>query len=247
MAKQNGIVFFEGTLGGINFYYRKGVPTARRAGGGFNGKAIKHSPNMVRVRESNSEFAGCSRLNKHFKQALVPFLAGFKDGSLHSRLMQLFLGIKALDTVSERGARTVANGYATGAGKALFSDFVVTPKRPRLFTGVYAFDWTSLQFSVTQFRDATTDFPEGADYMEVLVGVVRFDFETYNFNVSLAAPLVIERDFSGDAFSVSVDSLPAGDGDLFAVTRVAFYQWVNGKGYILPGATGFGIGLFVEP
>ena len=51
MAKQKGVVFFEGTLGGINFYYRKGVPTARAAGGGFNRRAIKTSPRMVRVRD----------------------------------------------------------------------------------------------------------------------------------------------------------------------------------------------------
>ena len=72
MAKQKGVVFFEGTIGGINFYYRKGVPTARASGGGFNKRAIKNSPKMVRVREQNSEFANCSKVNKAFKNAIRP-------------------------------------------------------------------------------------------------------------------------------------------------------------------------------
>lgn len=244
MAKQSGIVFFEGTLGGINFYYRKGVPTARRAGGGFNRAAIKHGKHMERVRESNSEFAMCSQVNKHFKQALVPFLAGHKDGTLHSRLMGVFLGIKDLDTVHKRGQRTVAVGYGTVQGKRLLMDFDVTPERPRLLDCDYGFDWDSLEFDVSGYGVGAAKFPKGADYMEVLVGVVRFDFDLKVFERVMAAPLVIDRDFDGDSFAVTVSELPEGQGELIAVARVAFYQRVNGKGYLLPGGAGFGVAMF---
>lgn len=245
MAKQSGIVFFEGTLGGINFYYRKGVPTARRAGGGFNRKAIKTSATMVRVRESNNEFAGCAKVNRYFKQALAPFLAGHKDGTLHSRLMRLFLGLKDLDGISKRGKRSVALGFATSKGKRLWETFAVTPERPVLFNCAYGFDFEALEFKVRDYSVGAAQFVEGADYMEVLVGLVRFDFETHAFTQVLAAPLVVERDFDGTAFSVGVDGLPEGDGALFAVVRVAFYQMVNGEGYLLPGGAGFGVGVFV--
>lgn len=244
MANQSGIVFFEGTLGGINFYYRKGVPTARRAGGGFNRKAIKTGKNMVRVRESNSEFANCSQVNKYFKQALVPFLAGHKDGTLHSRLMRTFLSIKDLDAVHKRGQRTVATGYGTEQGARLLKDFDVTPERQRLLGCDYGFDWDTLEFNVNNYNLSAGHFPKGADYMEVLVGVVRFDFDTKVFERVLAAPLAVYRGFDGDAFSVAVSGLPEGQGELIAVVRVAFYQLVNGKGYLLPGGTGFGVGLF---
>ncbi len=245
MAKQSGIVFFEGTLGGINFYYRKGVPTARRAGGGFSRKAIKTSSTMVRVRESNSEFAGCAKVNRYFKQALAPFLGGHKDGSLHSRLMGLFLGIKDLDGISKRGKRSVVLGFATERGRQLLETFAVTPERPALLKCTYGFDFDVLEFRVRDYSAGAAQFPEGADYMEVLVGLVRFDFETHAFAQVLAAPLVVERDFDGTAFSVGVDGLPEGDGALIAVVRVAFYQMVNGEGYLLPGGAGFGVGLFV--
>ena len=241
MAKQRGIVFFEGTLGGINFYYRKGVPIARTAGGGFNAKAIKHSPNMVRVRENNSEFALCSQANKTFKQAIRPFMIGYKDGTLHSRLMQLFLSIKDSDIISERGKRNVNLGMASDKGKQFLKDFVFTPKRRSLLPCSYGFDWDTLTFKATGFQVPLAGFPEEASYMEVLLGVVRFDFETNTYVQVIEAPLVIERDFSGNEFSVSVAALPSGTGTLFAMVRVAFYQTVNGEGYLLPGGNAFGM------
>lgn len=143
MAKQRGIVFFEGTLGGINFYYRKGVPTARTAGGGFTRTAIEKGANMVRVRENNSEFSGSSKVNKTFKHAISPFLIGYTDGTLHSRLMQLFLKLKDLDAVSKRGERQVSHGIGTTYGKQLLKEFVFTPKRSRLLDCDYGFDCTS--------------------------------------------------------------------------------------------------------
>ncbi|WP_417876005.1 hypothetical protein [Winogradskyella sediminis] len=244
MAKQRGIVFFEGTLGGINFYYRKGVPTARRAGGGFNAKAIKTSASMVRVRESNSEFALCSKVNKHFKQAFAVFLVGYKDGTLHSRLMRLFLQLKDLDPSSERGKRKVGLGFNTADGKQLFSSFNVTPERIPFLQCDYGFDFNRLTFNVSNYTVNSGHFPEGSDYMEMVVGLVRFNFNSLEYSQVIANPLIVERDFDGTAFSVSVGAVPEGEGVLIAAVRIAFYQTVNGKGYMLSG--GFGVRCFTN-
>ena len=241
MAKQRGIVFFEGTMGGINFYYRKGVPTARAAGGGFSKKAIKTSAKMVRVRENNSEFSGCSLVNKVFKQSIKLFLIGYTDGTLHSRLMQLFLKIKDLDLVSERGDRHVLQGLQSLMGEQLFRDFMFTPKRSALLPCTYGFDWDTLTFNVAGFNVNQAGFPAEATYMELLLGVVRYDFTTDVYTQVIESPLVIGRDFVGDGFSISVLELPAGTGVLYAVARVAYFQEVNGKGYILPGGGAFGL------
>lgn len=241
MAKQRGIVFFEGTMGGINFYYRKGVPTAREAGGGFTREAIKTGDHMVRVRENNTEFSGCSQVNKFFKHAIRPFMLGYKDGTLHSRLMQLFLKIKNLDQVSKRGARRVALGMTTDTGKQLLKGFVFTPKRPNLFPCSCTFDWDSLTLNVSGFQAHPGYFPKEATYMEVLLGVVRFDFETKSYTQVIEAPLIIELDSLGDAFSMSVSALPSGTGTVFAIAGVSFYQMVNGEGYLLSGGHAFGL------
>ena len=245
MAKQRGVIFIEGTLGGINFYYRKGVPTARIAGGGFTRKAIKTSPNMVRVRESNSEFASCSQVNKFFKQSIKPFLIGYKDGTLHSRLMQLFLKIKDCDSVSVRGKRKVAVGITTEQGKQLFKDFVLTPKRSSLLNCSYEFDWDTLTFRVSGFSADVAGFSKEATYMEVLVGLIRFDFETNTYTQVVETPLIVARDFSSDVFSVDVSGLPSGEGILFAIARVSFYQDVNGARYLLSGNGAFGVEVFI--
>ena len=80
MARQKGIIQLEGTLGDINFYFRKGKPVARKAGGGFNAKNIKTSATMVRVRENNTEFGNSSKVKKVFKLSLHPFLNAYKEG-----------------------------------------------------------------------------------------------------------------------------------------------------------------------
>lgn len=241
MAKQKGIVFLEGTIGGVNFYYREGVPTARVAGGGFTKEAIKYGSNMVRVRESNNEFGMCAVVNKTFKQAIRPFLLGYKDGSLHSRLMQLFLKIKDCDVVSARGERRVFLGLSDAVGKAIMKAFVFTPKRAMLLSCSYGFDWDGLLFSASGFNINEVVFPLKADYMEVVFGVLRFDFETLSYTRVIAAPLLIGRDYTGDGFDILIDELPGGTGILFGMLRVAFYQEVNGVRYLLSGANNFGV------
>lgn len=241
MAKQKGIVFLEGTIGGVNFYYREGVPTARAAGGGFTKQAIKHGSNMVRVRESNNEFGMCAVVNKTFKQAIRPFLLGYKDGTLHSRLMQLFLKIKDCDMISERGKRCVFLGLSDTAGKAIMESFVFTPKRAMLLSCSYGFDWDGLLFSASGFDINEVVFPLKADYMEVVFGVICFDFETLSYTRVIASPLLIGRDYTGDGFNILLDELPGGTGVLFGMLRVAFYQEVNGERYLLSGANNFGV------
>jgi len=241
MAKQKGIVFLEGTIGGVNFYYREGVPTARAAGGGFTKQAIKHGSNMVRVRESNNEFGMCAVVNKTFKQAIRPFLLGYKDGTLHSRLMQLFLKIKDCDMISERGKRCVFLGLSDAAGKAIMQSFVFTPKRAMLLSCSYGFDWDGLLFSASGFNINEVVFPLKADYMEVVFGVICFDFETLSYTRVIASPLLIGRDYTGDGFNILLDELPGGTGVLFGMLRVAFYQEVNGERYLLSGANNFGV------
>lgn len=241
MAQQKGIVKFTGTLGGINFYYRKGVPIARMAGGGFTRQAIKTSPNMKRVREQNSEFAHCSRVNKIFKQALQTLLVDYTDGTLHSRLMRLFLQIKDMDGVSARGARSVWEGIQSTHGPSILQDFVFTPKRPLLLPCSYVFDWSGLSFSTHGFSVDAVDFPKGADFFELQLGLVRFDFEALSYTQEISAPLQITKGYTGGELTLSIPALPGGTGLPIALVRLAFYQELYGKRYVISGDGGFGL------
>lgn len=127
MAKVKGIVTLVGTIDGVNFYLRKGVPTARSAGGGFTAKNIKTKASMASVRRNNSEFGEVVKVNKLIKTSLYSVLLKHKEGTLHARMMSVLLQIKKLDLTSTWGERTVWNGLKLTEGKQLFLDFEFMP------------------------------------------------------------------------------------------------------------------------
>jgi hypothetical protein len=234
MATQKGLVLLEGTIGGINFYYRKGKAVARKAGGGFNGKAIKTKPSMIRVRENNSEFGHCSRVKKEIRMALFPFLMNYKDGTLHGRMMQLFQGIKNCDTFSERGKRTVGKGILSPEGQKLFRDFRFTPN---CFVGSVmpmkaSYDAISCVYSVTDFDIKAVRFPEGATHLELQFGVLGSDFDNV-YRLFMAPVLVFEKGIEVDGFSMVPESLPEVGLHRFAFVGVTFYQEVNGVRFLV--------------
>lgn len=241
MAKQIGAVAVRGTRDGVNYYFREGEPLARMAGGGFTREGILKGRNMERVRESYTEFAGCSKVNRAFKTALKPFLSGYRDGTLHTRLMQLFLKIKDADHHSERGKRSVCHGISSPEGKALLKDFVFTPQRPALFPCAYLFDKETLSFSVQGFNVHQAGFPPAASGMQVTVGMVRLDFESFACQQVISDPVVIGRESPDDSFEIALGELPEGSGVLIAVARVVFHEVVEGERRIMTGENGLGI------
>jgi hypothetical protein len=219
----------------INFYFRKGKPFARKAGGGFNGETIKKSPTMVRVRENYSEFGNCSRVKSRLKASLHPFLYQYTEGELHGRMMQLMQQIKACDTVSERGKRTVGIGIGTPMGERLFRKFVFTPKRSisKTLMGSSSFDWDTYSYTLSRFAIKNVRFVRSATHVEVSLGVLCFDFETLDSKLFMGTPLLIGRDFDSSIFSLCPKDLPVGGGKQFAFVGLRFYQEVNGVRYLL--------------
>jgi len=196
MAIQKGILPIVGTLGGVNFYYRKGKAVARKAGGGFNGKAIKTKPSMERVRENNSEFGNCSKVKSAFRHALAPFLEHYNDGTLHGRMMHLFQEIKKLDSISARGSRTVANGILTPEGRELFRHFKFTPacvienKVPMKSS----YTAETCEYRVENFSIHAVNFPKGATHLELKFGVLGVDFEAKKYEMFMAVPLLLAKE-----------------------------------------------------
>lgn len=245
MAKQTGIIKLEGTLGGINFYTRKGKPVARKAGGGFTKESIKNSPTMERVRENNTEFGDCSKVKKCLKASLHPFLYQYKEGELHARMMQVFQQIKMCDTISVRGKRNVGIGIATPMGELLFQKFVYTPKRSvsKTLMGSGSLDWDSFSYSIRRFAIKNVRFARSATHFEVSFGVLCFDFNTLDYALFMGTPLLIGRDFEATSFSLSPTNLPVGTGSQLAFVGLKFYQEVNGVLYLLQNENAIGLEL----
>lgn len=235
MAIQKGALPLSGTIGGINFYFRKGKPVARAAGGGFNRQAIKTKASMVRVRENNSEFGHCSQVKKLFRVALFPFLMHYKDVTLHGRMMRLFQEIKNLDAVSGRGLRKVGNGMATAQGLALLRDFEFTPKcDPKTVVPMNgSYDADSCVYSVTGFDIRQVRFPKAATHLQLQFGVLGVDFEGAIYKLFMAEPLLFEKGSAVNSFSLSPVVLPNTGLQRFAFLGVTFYQELNGEKYVL--------------
>ena len=230
MARQKGIITLEGTLGGINFYIRKGEATSRKGRGGFNSKAIKKDPNMVRVRENASEFGRVSRAKKLVRLGLHPFLKDLADVSLHGRMMTLFQQIKVLDGVSERGQRTFENGLATAEGRTLLLHFAITAQKvSTMLPGDGHFDSITHKYRLTNFKPAALRLPKGANGLQLCLGVLQADFADDTSTFYRSEPVYVAATFVDNTVTLVPTSLPTEAGLRIAVLQLRYYQEVNGR------------------
>lgn len=243
MARQTGLFKIVGTLGDINFYITKGVGYARKAGGGFNGEAIKTKPSMQRVRENASEFGHCSRVKKQFRLALLPFLNGYKDSKLHARMMTLFTSIKSLDSVSLRGERRVNLGLQTAKGKRLLTHFAFTPYHGML-DGLQqhtAFDWSTQTLSVTNFSPKLYKAPKAATHVGISLGVLDFDFERLNSGLEVSATKFLEIGAEGTSFELTPSAVIVPEHTGLVVLGLRFYEVIEDEVYAVGRMIGVGI------
>jgi hypothetical protein len=239
MAKQTGIIPLVGTLDGINFYMRKGKPVARKAGGGFNGDKIKTSPKMVRVRENGSEFGHCSRVKKVFKEALTPFFKHYIDAKLHGRMMQLFLAIKDLDLVSERGKRKVLEGLRNIEGQNLLRLFVFTDMEWPLNVSYYEVNPTTLVIS--SFDTSTLPFSSNSTHLELCYGMVSLNFDTLQATFCQSDELRLTKNEVVNNVSLPLpNSLREGTVGV-AVLQYRYMQELNDVFYEMKDGKSFGM------
>jgi len=233
MAKVKSILGLQGTIGELNFYLRKGVPLVRKAGGGFDGKAIKTKDSMVRVRENSSEFKGCMQTVRFFKQGLQTFLCTFKDGTLHQRLVSLFTQIKNEDVVAARGLRTVFGGLQTTAGQQLLKNYLLSSssRLDSILQHKILFDWES-GFTIPDFDGRLVSFSRGTTHLALRVGYLTFDFEHYTSSFGSTDIVYLAPADAGTVF-IPTPTLVGAEGMKVGVVMAQFVQEVNGQFYPL--------------
>lgn len=233
MAKVNSIIELKGTIGGLNFYKRKGVLLARTAGGGFNGEAIKTKASITRVRENGSEFKDCMQTVQFFKQGLQPFLGTFKDGTLQQRLVSLFTQIKKLDAVAARGSRTVFGGLQTAAGQGLLNPYLLTSgsRLADLLRQKATFEWET-GLSLPDFEGQQVSFPSGATHLSLQIGYLSLDFAQHSFSFGSSDTIYLSPSDAGTVV-LSAPAPVAKEGMQLSVVLARFVQEVNGQFYAL--------------
>jgi hypothetical protein len=107
MAKLNGPLDFEGSLGGISAYKMKGVKKSIiRKPGGPSREDIRTKPSCDIVRRINYEFGGRSRAGKYVRGCFKPLMS-VSDFNPGPSICSIMNHIQPMDTSSEYGKRSV--------------------------------------------------------------------------------------------------------------------------------------------
>lgn len=107
MAILRGGIDFTGKIGGLTAYRRKDInETIVRSKGGASRKKIKTSKSFERVRENNSEWAGCGRTAGNLKSALL-YVYHLKDVNIVCDFSSLFKIMQLQDDANVRGRRSI--------------------------------------------------------------------------------------------------------------------------------------------
>lgn len=199
MARQKGMITIEGTIHGVNYYTRLGVPLARAAGGGFTTKSLKTSPNMAGIRRNGTEFGIAARTKGLIRRSVLRYLPRNLGTGWHSAFTSMLQEAKVLDIVSRHGSRSAAKGLCTAAGAGLLRDFVFTPEVPvfNLFDGlpVVSEDGGVCGFGGLGLTGA--GFPAGATHVSLRYLVVDYDMELVDSVPFVTDAVVLAKDDVG--------------------------------------------------
>jgi len=108
MARQKGVIKYDGTIGDIRHFKIKGHE-GYFAGlvGGPTANQVKNAPEFVRTRENMNEFGGCAVVGKAVRSALAPLLNQFADAQVTGRLTAIMKKINLEDQTEARGYRAI--------------------------------------------------------------------------------------------------------------------------------------------
>ena len=180
MAKNVGLIQFEGSIGDLVAYHRNGSLIIQRKGG-FDGKRLKTEERYESVRKRQSEFGKCAKLASGIKRAMSWWLQWVPENMIYNHIQSVVMGVKNCDVLSEKGAKTFEKGIATVAGAALFRKFQLHPKRS-LSAGttiVTPFNFETGTVSVTPHQYKLK--PRMSLGVELLL--LQIDLTTYDYQV----------------------------------------------------------------
>lgn len=235
MARQQGIIKIEGTIGEFTFYKSKDGFIAKQKGG-VNGERIKSDPAFARTRENGKEFAASASAGKMVRDAIRAIMLNAADSRAGSRLTKLMSVIKNLDNTSLRGDRNVGVGINAVGAKALFKGFdfnIEATLGSKLFKA-YTVTPSTGEIAIKNLVPITDLIaPPGATHVALTSAWARIDFttgiseykESPKTNLALNATLVNA--------SLIPSGQPSGTGTDLYLLKIEFFQAVNGAQYSL--------------
>ena len=235
MARQKGIIKLDGTIGDITFYSSKDGKMAREKGG-IDATRMKTDPAFKRTRENGAEFGSAASAAKLLRDSFRTLLATVRDSRMTARLTTIMTKIKALDSVSIRGERNVADGLQAPNAVNLIKGFnfnknaifrSVLNKAVLLNTATGSFTINGL----VPLKDVV--FPNGATHLNLFGAWARVDFAAGSYTVEETNKINLLIDNMPANVNLVVATPPTGGGYDFFVIGIEFLQEVNGSQYAL--------------
>jgi len=195
MAKFEGILRIEGTMQGMTFYKSKDGALVRTKGGVSRERILKDA-NFQRTRENGSEFGHCAKMAKLFRKSIADKVNLAKDHRTSSRLNQVMHRIKALDEVSDRGERSVAEGILTPGGPQELNgfEFNLNSRIEQVFLQLQALDTTTGTLEYPDFLPGKhLLFPSGATEADLQLIATEVNFTTGTSAVQESAKVTVEN------------------------------------------------------
>lgn len=241
MAKQKGLINFEGTVGGMAFYRGRNGYGMRSSQGSVTAERVKDDEAYVRTRENGLEFGRAGKGGKLLRDALKSLFVNIADKSLTPRLTTELLKVVKSDPVHDRGERIIAAGdlskligFEFNANSALAKALVVP------FTAIINRAAATGTFAIPSFIPKNLiDAPKGATHYRYLMGIVSVNFETGTESKTFETTSVIPLLATEAADVNEVLALPGGptEDPILLVLGIEFLQVINGKAYPLKNSS----------
>ncbi|MBB6369875.1 hypothetical protein [Chryseobacterium shigense] len=173
MATYESLIKIKGSVGDLVFYSLNGKNVVRKKSG-FNKTAFKKSPSYEKVRQNSSEFGHCSKAGKTIRSCIEKYIKEIDEPLLYQRFAKLMTAVKDLDTISERGKRTVQNGLSVKEGISFLREFKFGEKKN-----------FSAEIYISEEKEDI--ILNGADQLsadEITIVIINPDLETYSAEYS---------------------------------------------------------------
>lgn len=184
MARQVGVVKYNGTIGDIRHFKIKGL-TGNYAGlkGGASAEQIKSDPAFKRTRENMNEFGGCALVGKSIRSGQAQLMKQMSDPHFTGRLTGIVKKINLEDKTEARGYRAIlltkAPQYLVGL------NFNKNRSFERVFFAPFKFSANEERNLVTLNLDAFNpmnyvNHPNGATHFRLINSVSVISDYAYN-------------------------------------------------------------------
>jgi len=235
MAKQSGLVQFEGSIGNITFFKTNDGFKARQKGGVNMARMLK-DPAFVRTRENWAEFGRAGKAGKVLRMAFTKPIKQASDKQIVRRLTREMIKVVKADAVNIRGARNVIDGETE-----LLKGFEFNPESPLStalkFIPVSTIDRATgaLQVDVPAFVPGEEIVcPAGTTHFLISIAGAEVDFENGTFVSTMTDSGILPvNNTAVPAIQLSTSVTAASTHPLFLALGIAFFQDVNGAPYPL--------------